>query len=97
MAHKDLVLSTQGRGFYIVDNITSLHYPKTFDSVTLLQPREAIRTPSRGRNNGAQIEYYLPIAANEVKLEILDKGGKLVRRFYNSGCRCGRSRGRGWR
>ena len=81
VAHKDLVLSTQGRGFYIVDNITSLHYPKTFDSVTLLQPREAIRTPSRGRNNGAQIEYYLPIAANEVKLEILDKSGKLVRGF----------------
>ena len=81
VAHKDLVLSTQGRGFYIVDNITSLHYPKTFDSVTLLQPREAIRTPSRGRNNGAQIEYYLPIAANEVKLEILDQNGKLVRTF----------------
>ena len=75
------MLSTQGRGFYILDNITSLHYPKTFDSVTLLQPREAIRTPSRGRTNGAQIEYYLPIAAQDVKLEILDKSGKLVRTF----------------
>ena len=80
VVHKDLVLSTQGRGFYILDNITALHYPKTLDSVTLLEPRQAIRTPSRGRT-GAQIEYYLPIAAADVKLEILDQKGNLVREF----------------
>ena len=82
VAHKDLVLSTQGRGFYILDNITALHSPKTLDSVTLLEPRQAVRTPSRGRT-GAQIEYYLPIAAADVKLEILDQKGNLVRRVLD--------------
>lgn len=80
VAHKDLVLSTQGRGFYILDNLTPLHRRAAPDSVTLFAPREAIRTPGRGRT-GAQIDYYLPTAASEVKLDILDRSGSVVRSF----------------
>ena len=80
VAHKDLVLSTQGRGFYILDNLTPLHRTAAPDSVTLFAPREAIRIPGRGKT-GAQIDYYLPTAASEVKLEILDRSGSVVRSF----------------
>ena len=80
VAHKDLVLSTQGRGFYILDNLTALHRTQTLTPLTLFQPRDAVRTPGRGRSGGAQIDYYLAEAA-DLKLEILDSGGNLVRAF----------------
>ena len=81
VAHKDLVLSTQGRGFYILDNLTPLHKAGTPDTVTLFRPRTAVRTPGRGTRPGAQIDYYLPAAAAEVKLEILDDSGAVIRTF----------------
>ena len=80
VAHKDLVLSTQGRGFYILDNLTALHRTQTLTPLTLFQPRDAVRTPGRGRSSGAQIDYYLA-SAEDLKLEILDSAGNLVRAF----------------
>jgi len=79
VAHQDLILSTQGRGFYILDNLTPLH--QKLDAITLVKPREAIRTPGRGARTGAQIDYYLPAAVADVKLEILDHAGAAVRSF----------------
>jgi photosystem II stability/assembly factor-like uncharacterized protein len=54
IAHKDLIMATQGRSFWILDNLTPLHQFK--DQVTLSQnslftPREATRT-SGGRGGG---------------------------------------------
>jgi photosystem II stability/assembly factor-like uncharacterized protein len=100
VAHKDLVISTQGRSFWILDNLTPLH--QTSDSVTasaahLFAPKEAVRAntrrsggPSGGGSGlqypqpGAQIDYYLGAAAADVKLEILDAAGKVVRTFSNT-------------
>jgi photosystem II stability/assembly factor-like uncharacterized protein len=48
---KDLVIATQGRGFWIVDNLTPLHQASTTlasKAATLLAPREAIRTRIAG-------------------------------------------------
>lgn len=81
VAHKDLVLSTQGRGFYILDNLTPLHRAEALTPVTLFQPRTAVRTPGRGRSAGAQIDYYLGSAADDLKLEIFDSRGAPVRNF----------------
>ena len=81
VAHKDLVLSTQGRGFYILDNLTPLHRAEALTPVTLFQPRTGVRTPGRGRSAGTQIDYYLASAANDLKLEILDSRGTPVRTF----------------
>ncbi|MBV8820047.1 MAG: hypothetical protein JO022_16910, partial [Acidobacteriaceae bacterium] len=55
IAHKDLVLSTQGRSFWILDNLTPLHQYN--DAVAnaqayLFQAREAVRTPGRGALEG---------------------------------------------
>lgn len=99
VAHKDLVLSTQGRSIWILDNLTPLDQLKDLagPQPLLFAPREAIRTPGaqalegltrsetiRYPQTGAQIDYYLPSAAAEVTLEILDESGKLVRKFSST-------------
>ena len=85
VAHKDLVISTQGRGFWILDNITPIEQAAPFDTSHLYQPRDAIRTPGRGRGprQGAMLDYYLP-TASAVKLEVLDGAGKTVRTFTST-------------
>ncbi len=85
VAHKDLVISTQGRGFWILDNVTPLEQAAQFDTTHLYKPRDAVRTPGRGRGPrpGAMIDYYLP-ATGEVKLEVLDGAGKTVRTFTST-------------
>jgi photosystem II stability/assembly factor-like uncharacterized protein len=98
IAHKDLVLSTQGRSFWILDNLTPLHQIKdaTGAQPMLFAPREAIRTPGaqalegltrtetiRYPQTGAQIDYYLP-SPSEVTLEILDSAGKSIRKFSSA-------------
>jgi hypothetical protein len=52
VAHKDLVVSTQGRSFWILDNLTPLHQlgdsanpPGRAIEPILFVPREAVRTP----------------------------------------------------
>lgn len=98
VAHKDLVFATQGRSFWILDNLTPLHQlnDKVSSSTAFLfAPREAIRTVGRGgfgRGGGIQypaagaaIDYYLPSApAGEITLEILDAGGHVVRKFSSA-------------
>ncbi|MBZ5617396.1 MAG: hypothetical protein LAQ69_01495 [Acidobacteriia bacterium] len=101
VTHKDLVLSTQGRSFWILDNLTPLHQ---LDSKVasaqafLFAPREAVRTPARGGGGGgrgsgiqyppagAAIHYYLASApSGDITLEVLDEAGKLVRKFSSAG------------
>ena len=97
LAHNDLILSTQGRSFWIMDNLTPLRQIKestATEAAALFTPREAVRTGGRGGRGGgiqypqpgAQIDYYLgkPPAA-DFKLEILDGGGKVIRSFSGGG------------
>ncbi len=63
IAHNDLVLSTQGRSFWILDNLTPLHQLSSkLDSseAFLFQPREAVRTPARGAIPGLNRESATP-------------------------------------
>jgi photosystem II stability/assembly factor-like uncharacterized protein len=75
---KDMVVATQGRSFWILDNLTPLHQLSdrfTSSQTYLFAPREAIRNSGRtggsiggGRSGvqypipGAQIDYYLAAA-----------------------------------
>jgi photosystem II stability/assembly factor-like uncharacterized protein len=97
---KDLVISTQGRAFWILDNITALHQlmPQTSASeVRLLKPREGYRTRAASSILGPNIEYYLPSAASgPVAVEILDASGAIVN-TYNSDTPAAGGRGRGGR
>ena len=97
IAHQDLILSTQGRGFWILDNLTPLHQADaatTSSAATLFAPRDAVRTPPRGGGRGsaiqyplagAQIDYYLASApAGDLVMEIVDGAGKVIRKFTSS-------------
>ena len=85
--HGDLVVSTQGRAFWILDNITSLHEisPQSPTSeVHLFKPRDGYRTRVGPNNLGPMIEYYLPsLPEGPVTIEIIDANGVLVN-SYNS-------------
>jgi photosystem II stability/assembly factor-like uncharacterized protein len=86
--HKeDLVIATQGRSFWILDNITSLHQidAKTTASQTrLLTPRDGYRTRVAPRVLGPNIEYFLPApVSGPVVIEILDEKG-VVANSYSS-------------
>jgi photosystem II stability/assembly factor-like uncharacterized protein len=97
VAHKDLVFSTQGRGFWILDNLTPLHQLNDqvgTSAAFLFKPREGIRTAGRGGRGagisypapGATIDYYLASApAGDITLDILDSTGKVVRKFSSAG------------
>ena len=91
----DLVVSTQGRGFWILDDITPLRVyqaeagaPK--EAVRLLKPRATPRTeyasssdPSVGKNppSGVIAYYWLAKAPGKaLTLEVLDAVGRAVRK-----------------
>ncbi|SHK19484.1 hypothetical protein SAMN04488007_2328 [Maribacter aquivivus] len=86
----DLVLSTMGRGFWVLDNITSLRntdIATLSDSPVLFKPDNTIRyrTPRRAKgfpdypSTGVLIDYYLPKELkSEVKLEILNANKQSV-------------------
>ncbi len=84
---KNLVVSTQGRAFWIVDNVTSLHQlTSQMDKsrVHLFKPRDGYRTRVGPNSLGPMIEYYLPSApAQAVVIEILDAKGNVLN-TYNS-------------
>jgi hypothetical protein len=78
---KDLVVATQGRAFWILDDLSPLHQvnPAVASApATLYAPRTAYRAPGFS----AEIRYYF---AQEPKggvtLEFLDEGGKVIRSY----------------
>jgi photosystem II stability/assembly factor-like uncharacterized protein len=90
---QDLVVATQGRSFWILDNLTPLHQisPDTVaGDAFLYQPRPAYRTQARGFRMesapepfeyGAEIYFHLSEEKLEqaVKIEIRDGEGDLIR------------------
>jgi photosystem II stability/assembly factor-like uncharacterized protein len=99
---KDLLVATQGRGFWILDNLSSLHQmtPQTASqAVIVYKPRDGYRTRVSPATLGPTVEYYLAAAPpGPVVVDILDAKGSVVG-SYNSdapaggGGRAGRGRG----
>ncbi len=97
----DLVLSTMGRGFWIMDNLTPLHELNdriAGASAHLFEVRDAFRLRYGGgfrpRNAdepqyppaGVNIDYRLASEARgPVTLDIVDSGGEVVRSFSSEG------------
>ena len=89
----DLIVATHGRSFWVLDDIAPLREigEAASDDVVLYKPRPAIRLhlPEQVERRGpvgddpppgAIIDYYFRTAPNEeVKLEIFDSAGRLVR------------------
>lgn len=92
----DLALSTMGRGFWVLDNITTLRQP-AFDNLAaqphLFRTKETYRYRSSYRGPGAVpdyprpaavIDYYLPETAGEpVRLDILDADGTVINSYVS--------------
>ena len=86
----DLVLSTMGRGFWVLDNITSLRdsaIANLDDTPVLFKPDNTFRyrTPRRAKgfpnypSTAVLIDYYLPKELKtEVQLEILDANNQSI-------------------
>lgn len=96
----DLVVSTQGRGFWILDDLTPLRQisPEIAEApVHLFKPRDTYRMAVGGRSRdesrragenppeGVLIFYALQEApSQEVTLEILEADGRVVRSFSST-------------
>jgi photosystem II stability/assembly factor-like uncharacterized protein len=96
---RDVVVSTQGRGFWILDDVSPIRQmaQESGKGVTLLKPEPAYRyggpagrAGETGLNPsaGAWIYYRLPRLPNdqeEVTIEILDDAGRSVRKLSSKG------------
>jgi len=75
----DLVVSTYGRGIYILDDISPLEQMATSGRptrATLFKPRASYRLP----NANAYITYWLPASASQpAQAEIIDSEGRIIR------------------
>ncbi len=96
----DLVAATQGRSFWIIDDLNVVHQIQDAMKMDahLFKPESAFRMPGGGgflppaatigQNppTGAVIYYYLKNKpTGEVQLEIIDPAGKLVRKYQSRG------------
>src|SRR5262245_53995637 len=94
---KDLIVSTQGRAFWIMDDISALHQlssQSVVSDVHLFKPRDGYRTRVSPANLGPVIEYYLPQApAGPVIVHVLDSKGTLVNSYNSDATQPGGGRG----
>ncbi len=90
---KDLIVATQGRAFWILDNISSLAQitPQTSPSaIHLYEPRDGYRTREAPGLLGPMIEYYLPDEpTGPVTIDILDNGGTLIQTYSSDAAAAG--------
>jgi photosystem II stability/assembly factor-like uncharacterized protein len=92
----DLAISTMGRGFWVLDNVTTLRQsplPEMPSAAQLFAPPETVRYRQTFRNRdedavpqypppSAIIDYYLPAeAGDDLRLEIITPTGELVNAF----------------
>lgn len=87
----DVVIATHGRSFWVLDNITPLRQAAeeiAERDAFLYKPATAIRSLSRPADNYnrvrqflPEIDYYLGKDADTVKLEILDRTGRVINTF----------------
>ena len=88
----DIALSTMGRGFWILDNISSLYeMDKALQAdAYLFQPQDAYRYRYRGGRGvpeypspAVAIDYYLKDTDKEIKLDIINEEGRIVKSFIS--------------
>ncbi len=90
-----IAISTHGRGFYILDDISPLRHTGSETAAAdavLFRPADAIRG-----GGGATITYLLRKPAEKLTIEILDAKGQVAQTIQGAppGGRGGRGRGRG--
>jgi photosystem II stability/assembly factor-like uncharacterized protein len=94
VAHGDLIVSTQGRSFWIMDDITPLQQlAGGVENTHLFQPRDAYRLTNLGGNflaefqpeprlAGARMDLHLAtVPEGEVRIEVVDEMGRVAATF----------------
>lgn len=95
VAHNDLILSTQGRSFWILDDISPLREMQAAvaQDAYLFSPRDEYRLTNvsqgsgmselepESRPSGAQLHYWLSEEGEDVRIDILDAAGALAQTF----------------
>ncbi|MDX1492792.1 MAG: hypothetical protein R3253_01865 [Longimicrobiales bacterium] len=97
----DLVLSTMGRGFWIMDNLSPLRQADAAlgDGVYFFEPEDAYRLRGGGFGgygeqapaepeyspSGAMLDYMLPAGVRSVEMTVLDGSGEIVRVYESEG------------
>ncbi len=98
---KNLIVSTQGRSIWMLDNLTALHQlaPQVMPtSPYLFKPRDGYRTRVNPDRLGPMVEYFLPAApTGPVVMEILDAKGAPVNRYSSDAAAPAAGGGRGGR
>lgn len=92
--NNDLIVSTLGRAFWILDDLSALQQTEDIlreEEIQLFAPRlnyryvGGMRTGGSGKNpmSGAVIDYFLPekLDSAELVLEVLDERGDVVRSY----------------
>jgi photosystem II stability/assembly factor-like uncharacterized protein len=88
--YHDLVVSTYGRGFYIMSDITPLEQKDgAASAVRLFTPRPGFRL---ARGGDAQFHYTLASAATSAKVEVLDADGAVIRTLDSPSKKAGLNR-----
>lgn len=84
---KDLIVSTQGRSFWIIDNLTPLHQLTSQikrPEFHVFKPRDGYRTRVGASSLGPTIDYYLqsaPATGQAIVIEILDAKGSVLNSY----------------
>jgi photosystem II stability/assembly factor-like uncharacterized protein len=98
--HKDLVIATQGRALWILDDLSVLHQINaqvTTSEPFLYKPRDGYRTRVAPNVLGPAFEYFLPAEpSGAVTIEVLDSAGGVVN-TYSSNAPAAPAGGRGGR
>lgn len=91
---KDLVLSTMGRGFWILDNLSPLHESEfSMSEINLFKIENAYRQPRiRGGGTnvsysspGVDIFYFLPDSIeSDIELRILNTSGDVIKSYEST-------------
>lgn len=87
--HDDLVVATEGRGYWILDDMTPLRHLRadlTRESLVLFPPRQAVRVAGNPRGGGlagtASIRYWLGASlspSDTLQLEIVNAADEAIR------------------
>jgi photosystem II stability/assembly factor-like uncharacterized protein len=79
VTEKDIVIGTHGRSIYVLDDVSPVRQfnaSLASSGLYLFKPYDAVRSVQN-----AVFQYYLPKGTNDLKIEVLDAGGKIIQTF----------------
>ena len=99
----DLIAATQGRAFWVLDDLTVLHQLGSIQSTQLLKPHDVYRPARRGRGPGLPglgqnppsdvvVTYFLRGKPNAASLEFFDKSAASIKAFSKISAEAGMNR-----